>query len=251
MATSVQEPSKGMGEQPPVATRLLLSCGALGPLLFIVMFLIEGATRMNYSPLRQPISSLSIGDLGWTQRTNFIITGLLLLAFALGLRRALQLSRGTVWGPVLIGCVGIGLIGAGIFIADPFNGYPPGTPLVPTARSIHGVLHDFFGIPVFVGLPSACFVFGRHFARLGERGWAVYSVLTGFAILVAFVLTSLGLNQIPGLADFAGGFQRLFLIIGFTWITLLAVHTLRAPVRDFKKRGDEKPTSVAPSHREV
>jgi len=236
MATSVKEPTKGIGGQP-VALRLLLACGAIGSLLFIVVFLIEGATRVNYSPLRQPISSLSIGDFGWTQRTNFIITGFLLLAFALGLRRALQPSRGTVWGPILIGFVGIGLIGAGIFIADPFNGYPPGTPLVPTVRSIHGVLHDFFGIPVFVGLPSACFVFSRHFARLDERGWAVYSVLTGFAMLVAFVLTSMGLNQIPGLADFAGGFQRLLLIIGFTWITLLAVHALRTPVRDSKKSG--------------
>jgi hypothetical protein len=250
MATSVKEPTKGMGGQP-VALRLLLACGAIGPLLFIVVFLLEGATRTNFSPLRQPISSLSIGDLGWTQRTNFIIFGLLLLAFALGLRRALQLSRGTVWGPVLIGFVGIGLIGSGIFIADPFNGYPPGTPLVPTVRTVHGILHDLFGIPVFMGLPIACFVFSRLFARLGERGWAAYSVLTGFAVLMAFVLTSMGLNQIAGLADFAGLFQRLLIILGFTWITLLAVHMLRAPVRDFKKRGDEKPTSVVPSPREV
>jgi hypothetical protein len=217
MATS----AKGVGEQSS-ALRLLLACGVIGPLLFIVVFLIEGATRAGYNPLRQPISSLSIGDLGWTQRANFIITGFLLLAFALGLRRALRPFRGTVWGPVLIGLAGIGLIGAGIFIADPFNGYPPGTPLVPTTRTLHGVLHDLFGVPVFFGLPVACFVFGRWFARLGERGWAAYSVLTGFAMLAMFVLTSMGLNQVPGLADVAGVFQRVLLIIGFAWVALLA-----------------------------
>jgi hypothetical protein len=68
--------AKSTGEQP-VAIRLLLACGAFGPLLFIVVFLIEGATRADYSALRQPISSLSIGELGWMQRMNFLITGLL------------------------------------------------------------------------------------------------------------------------------------------------------------------------------
>ncbi len=232
MARSVKEPSKGMGEQP-VALRLWLSCGAIGPLLFIVVFLIEGATRTDYSPLRHPISSLSIGDLGWMQVANFVITGILLLAFALGLRRTL---RPTVWGPLLIGFVGIGLIGSGIFITDPLNGYPPGTPLLPTVRTVHGILHDLFGIPVFVGLPIACFVFGRLFARLGERGWAAYSVLAGLAMFVIFIPARAGFSQ-RTLADFAGGFQRLSLCIGLTWIMLLAVHVLRTPVPDSKKSG--------------
>ncbi|MCL5995126.1 MAG: DUF998 domain-containing protein [Chloroflexi bacterium] len=215
MATSVK------GEQP-FALRLLLACGAIGPLLFIVVFLIEGATRADYNPLRQPVSSLSIGDFGWMQVANFIITGLLLLAFAIGLRRALRPSGGWMWGPLLVGLVGIGLIGAGIFISDPLNGYPPGTPLVPTVRSVHGRLHDLFGLPVFMGLPIACFVFSRRFARLGERGWAAYSALSGFAMLVTFVVAGMGFGQTPGFADFAGVFQRLSIIIGWTWIALFA-----------------------------
>jgi hypothetical protein len=215
--------AKSTGAQP-VAIRLLLACGAIGPLLFIVVFLIEGATRADYSALRQPISSLSIGELGWMQRMNFLITGLLLLAFALGLRRA---TRSMLWGPVLIGLVGIGLMGAGLFVADPFNGYPPGTPLVPLVRSTHGILHDLFGLPVFFGLPIACLVFRRRFAREGERGWAIYSVLTGIGMLAFFVLTGMGLNQVPGLVDIAGLLQRFTLCIGLTWITLLAFRCLR------------------------
>ncbi len=60
MATS----AKGMGEQP-LALRLLLACGAIGPLLFIVVFLIEGATRPNYSAWHHFVSSLSLGEQGW------------------------------------------------------------------------------------------------------------------------------------------------------------------------------------------
>lgn len=218
------ETSAKSTEEQPVAIRLLLACGAIGPLLFIVVFLIEGATRADYSAFRQPISSLSIGELGWMQRMNFLITGLLLIAFAFGLR---QTTRSMLWGPVLIGLVGIGLMGAGLFVADPFNGYPPGTPLVPIVRSTHGIIHDFFGVPVFFGLPIACLVFRRRFAREGERGWAIYSVLTGIGMLAFFVLTSIGLNQVPGLVDIAGLLQRFTLCLGLTWITLLALRYLR------------------------
>lgn len=220
--------SKEFGEYP-LSLRRLLACGVIGPLFFITMFLIEGATRPDYSPLRHPISSLSYGDLGWMQRSNFIITGLLLFAFAIGLRRILRRSRGSTWGPLLIGLAGIGMIGAGFFVADPLNGYPPGTPLIPTERTIHGILHDLFGVPVFLGLPIACYVFRRQFLRLRERGWATYSALNGLAMLIAFVLTSIGFNQVPGFADFAGLFQRLTVTIGLTWIILLAIHYLRTP----------------------
>ena len=181
------------------------------------MFLIEGATRADYNPLRQPVSSLSIGDLGWTQKANFIIAGLLLFAFAMGLWRALRPV--SFWGPLLIGLVGFGLIGAGIFIADPLNGYPPGTPLIPTVRTDHGVLHDLFGIPFFLGLPIACFVLGRRFAKLGERKWAADSTMSGIGMFVFSVLAGMGFSQAPGFADFAGVYQRLSLLVGLGWIT--------------------------------
>jgi hypothetical membrane protein len=42
-----------------MALRLLLVCGAIGPLLFIVVFLIEGATRPNFSGWHHFVSSLS------------------------------------------------------------------------------------------------------------------------------------------------------------------------------------------------
>ena len=228
MATSAH----GIGERP-FSLRLLLTCGIIGPLFFIIMFLIEGATRPDYNPLRQPVSSLSIGDLGWTQITNFIITGSLLIAFAFGLRRAL---RPALWGPLLLGLVGLSLFASGIFVTDPLNGYPPGTPLLPTVRTVHGILHDLFGIPVFLGLPITCLVFGRLFARLGERGWAIYSVIAGIAMFVVFIPARAGFSQ-RALTEFAGLFQRLALIIGLTWIVLLAIHVLRTPVRNGQKSG--------------
>lgn len=67
-----------------IKTKALLFCGVIAGPLFVVAFLVEGATRAHYDPLRHPVSSLAFGDLGWTQSTNFVVTGLLMLAFAIG-----------------------------------------------------------------------------------------------------------------------------------------------------------------------
>jgi hypothetical membrane protein len=205
-----------------VTMRLWLSGGVIGPLLFIVVFLIEGATRADYNAFRYPVSSLSIGNLGWIQATNFLMVGFFLFAFALGVRRALRGSRGGVWGPLLIALAGIGLLGAGIFTTDPIYGYPTSSPLVLAQYSLHGHLHDLFSILFFIGLPTACFVFYRRFALSGKTGWAIYSILAGLGILVTFILAGVGFKQNPVLVDFAGVFQRLSIIIGLTWITFLA-----------------------------
>jgi len=150
-----------------ITTKALLVGGALADPLFTTVWIVAGALTANYDPLRHHISLLSIGELGWMQVASFIISGLLVLGFALGLRRALRPS-GSVWGPLLVGLVGIGLIGAGIFVVDPHTGYPPNTPLIPTERTTNGILHDLFGGLVLLGLPITCFVFTRLFVKLGD-----------------------------------------------------------------------------------
>jgi len=62
-----------------------LVCGAIAGPLFVLTFLIEGASRANYNALRHPVSWLAIGHSGWVQSVNFLVTGLLLLIFAVEL----------------------------------------------------------------------------------------------------------------------------------------------------------------------
>ena len=226
------------GARPPgTGERVLLACGAMGPPLFVVVFLAEGAVRPDYDPLRHPISSLSLGDSGWTQSLSFVVTGLLVVAFAIGLRPALRRLGFGIWVPVLIGLVGVGLVGAGFFPTDPISGYPPGTPPMPPVRSASGVLHDAFSTPVFTALPAACIVVGRRFARLGLRAWSRYSLATGVVFLVCFIVTSIGFGQNPTLMPVAGLLQRLTIVVGFAWLTALAVHLLRHPTADRSRTG--------------
>jgi len=55
-----------------------------------VVFLVEGVVHPEYNAWRDYVSDLSLGRQGWVQMANFVVFGLLMLAFAVGLRRARQ-----------------------------------------------------------------------------------------------------------------------------------------------------------------
>src|SRR5260370_34336913 len=105
-------------------TRTLLACGALVAPVFMGVGILQILTRPGFDIKHLAISSLSLGDLGWIQIANFEITGLLGIACAVGLRRALRGGRGGTWGPVLIGVLGAGTIVSGIFHPDPASALP-------------------------------------------------------------------------------------------------------------------------------
>src|ERR1700756_40480 len=110
---------------------------------------------------------LSLGERGWLMVATFIISGVLALLCAVGLRSA----EAGLWGPILIGIYSVGLIIAGIFPAPANFGFPPGTPddmlpVMTTNAKLHGV-----GFMVaFSALIIACFVFARGFYGTGEAG---------------------------------------------------------------------------------
>jgi ATP-dependent Clp protease ATP-binding subunit ClpA len=51
-------------EDRRVKRKMFLACGAIAGPLFVLVFLVEGATRTRYDPLRRPVSSLALGDWG-------------------------------------------------------------------------------------------------------------------------------------------------------------------------------------------
>jgi hypothetical protein len=216
-------------EPRPLSLRLLLWAGVIGPLLFIAVFLVEGATRPDYDPVRFVVSSLSLSSQGWMQIANFIIAGSFVFAFSFGLRRVLHSGKGSTWGPILIGVVGIGLVASGLFVMDPPQGYPPGA-LVTT--SVHGTVHEILGALVFTAVPVACFVLARRFlVDPAWRGWAVYSIVTGVLLVILIVVMKV-VQLSPDPNAPLGLVQRFFIIAGWVWISLVAFSlTRKAPPR--------------------
>lgn len=225
-----------------VGPELLLLCGVIGPPLFFVVLLIEGATRDGYSAWRIAGSYLALSNQGWEQITNFVVCGLLCIAFAIGLRRIWREGKASIWGPRLVGLFGLGLVIAGAFVTDPGWGYPPGAPVGGSEQTWHGWIHGINGLLLFlVVLPAACFVLARRFADSPQdRGWATYSRLTGALIL--FISLPLGTFVMP-IAEHAGFpvvdglVQRIEIFIAWTWLALVALHEWR----DFHQARSERP----------
>jgi hypothetical protein len=179
-------------EQSTKLTRALLVCGVVAGPLFAVVGLAQAFTRPGFDLTRHALSLLENGDLGWIQISSFLLTGLLFIACAAGMRQAMHGSHGGTWGPLLIAVLGAGMVGASFFRADPGLGFPPGTPADANTLSWHGMGHLMVGTVAFIALIAACFVFARRFASQRQRGWAAYSAVTGALFFVALAGLSSG-----------------------------------------------------------
>jgi hypothetical protein len=202
-------------------TKVLLICGLIAGPLYIVVGMIQALTRPGFDIIRHDLSLLANGDLGWVQITNLVLSGLLVGAFAIGVRRAMRTGRGRTWGSLLLGVYGLGLIGAGFFTADPAFGFPPGTPADAHSISWLGLLHFVCGGLGFLALIAACFMLASRFAILGQRGRAAYSVATGIIFFAAFIGIASGSGQSWSVIGFWIG-----VIFAWAWVLAMAAMLL-------------------------
>ncbi|HEY8474463.1 MAG TPA: DUF998 domain-containing protein [Natronosporangium sp.] len=208
-------------------TRWLLGAGAVGVPLFVAVFVVDGASRPGYDPAYHPVSALGLGDRGWLQIANFIVVGLLVIGFALGLRRVLRPGRASWWVPLLVAAHGVALVLSGGFVMDPMRGYPPGTPAGdPAEFSWHHQLHDAVGVVAFLAPPLACLGLAWRFvARPTRAGWLAYCLATSLAGLVLFFWFGAAWEADQASA---GLVQRLAIALGWSWLPAVAIRSLRA-----------------------
>ena len=205
-----------------VSTRALLSCAAVAAPLWAAVSLIQAATREGFDLTRHPLSALSTGSLGWLQITNFLVGGLLTIIGAAGLRRVMRGKPGGKWAPRLVRVNGIGMIAAGVFVMDPADGFPAGTPAgMPAALSWHSYAHFASGTIAFAALITACYVLGRHYSRTGDRTNAIASRAAGTAALVGNLWAMTGGKA--GSLTLAAG-----VIAAMLWVAAVATRYLRS-----------------------
>jgi hypothetical protein len=201
-------------------TRSLLGYGIVAGPIYVVVALSQALTRDGFDLSKHAWSLLENGRLGWIQITNFILIGLMTVAAAIGLRRALPAGRVRTWAPALIAAYGVSLIGAGIFRADPAQGFPVGTPET-TTISWHGMLHFMVGAIGFLCLIAACFVVASRYSGDGRRGLAAFSRTTGVVFLAGFVGIASGSHGLVTLAFVAA------VLTVCAWLTTTFVHFYR------------------------
>jgi|SRR5215207_3286625 len=174
-------------------TRALLAAGTLAAPFFNLTAGIQAGVRDGFDISRHPFSALSVGDYGWVQIANFLLTGLLVIAAATGLRRVLPASRRVRWGTRLVAAHGLGLIGAGVFTTDAADGFPLGTPAgLPESFSGHALVHGIVTPLAFAAIVAACLVLS---VPLGARygvAWRNGSRLVPVGIVLVMAVPGLG-----------------------------------------------------------
>jgi Protein of unknown function (DUF998) len=224
-------------DRAAAVTRSLLGYGVLAGAFYLVVGLAQALTRDGYDLTRHDLSLLANGPYGWIQIANLILTGLMVIAAAVGVRRAMRPGPAASWGPALLAGYGAGLVGAGVFVADPMYGFPPGTPDGPPATvSTAGLLHVITGAIGFACLVAACFVLAHRFTRRGRAGWAWYSRATGLVFLAGFVGIASGSSSPPVVLGF-----WFAVVVAWAWLAALCVHLYRATPRPDRPRaaGDD------------
>ena len=200
-------------------TRSLLGYGPLAGTVFVASILIQGLTRHGFSIPHDDASLLANGPLGWIQVVTFLVAGAMTITAAVGVHRALP-SR---WAARLIGLYGAGLMAAGVFRADPADGFGPGAPAGrATHISWHGDGHLIAASIGFIALIAACFVVARYFSREGRRGLAIYSRVTGVVFAAAFAGVTTGSTSPAIVLPFYAAVTAVF-----SWLAVVCVHLYR------------------------
>jgi hypothetical protein len=203
--------------------RSLLLAGALAGPIYVALGAGQAFLRAGFDPRIHALSLLANGPFGWVQTLNFVLAGALVGAGALGVRRVLAGSRGGRSIPILLGVYAVGLIGAGLFPADPGAGFPPGTP-DPVGMSQVGLLHFVFGAIGFYALVGAMGVVAWRFLKAGRRGWAGASAVTGAVFLTGFLSMASGPPAPATMLAFYG------VVAGsWVWLTLVLLDVARSP----------------------
>jgi hypothetical protein len=202
------------------SSRRLLTAGVVAGPLYVATVVAQYFLRDGYDPTRHAASVLANGDHGWVQITNFLVAAALTVAAAAGLRRS---GRAGTWTPRLVGVFGVSLVGAAVFVADPVEGFPPGT-LASAAETVswHGLAHLAAGAVGFTCLAIACFALGRHLRRAGARGAAHYSVASGALIIAGFMAISGSAGATWGVLAFTAG-----ILAGWAWLAVTCARLMR------------------------
>lgn len=195
--------------------------GIIGPVLFTAIFLAQERFRVGeYNPIAEQVSALEAGPNGWIQQVNFVVFGLLTIAFAVGLHRGLRPTRVGVAGPALITISGIGLL---LAAALPLREDAAGVTYGQGGHMIAGIM---FIMTSAVGL----IVLSRRIASDARwSGLATYTLVAGITALAGFVAA--GVLVMPDdapLHDWAGLVQRaLILLVLFPCRVVLSLRLLR------------------------
>jgi uncharacterized membrane protein YidH (DUF202 family) len=191
--------------------------GTIGPVLFGSLLLALSVLEYDFMigigwhPLMNPAgawpSGLALGPYGLVQVASFVVSGLLLAFFSLGLHLGARDGYGSPLGPAFLFVAGTAMVLMG-FETDPIRRIGP--------RSLHGIVHDAAFVIFILAFLAALFALWRRFESDPRwQGHARYTLATGILAVLLLLL--------PGVAYY------LFMVTLLAWIEATAIRLWRYP----------------------
>lgn len=199
-------------------TTQLLRCGIIAGPFYLTVGVLQGLLRDGFDFGRHPLSVLANGSLGWIQTANFLLSGLMVIAASVGLKRVLgPRSRGLRW---FLAAYGAAMLAAAFFPADPVDGFPPGTPLgFPTSISTIGLIHFICGALAFLCLSISAFFAAWTMWRRNDVPLALLSLFSCLSVFIGFF----GGFMLPiGVAGI-----WFAVVVGWIWLAVLSLRQSR------------------------
>jgi hypothetical membrane protein len=198
---------------------VLAVAGIVGPILFTVVAVVHSLLRSDHSLVALPISALAIGQSGWVQDVNFVVCGVLFLAYPIGLHLGVRQTRWGVVGPALLVLSGAGLVLAGVFPAVDASGN----------LTYDSLGHTVASFMAFLGTGGGFIVMSRRLAANPRwRNLSTYVLSSGIAIVV-LVFAFGALAERPGtpLHPWIGLFQWVMVAVWLTCTVVLCLRLIR------------------------
>jgi uncharacterized membrane protein len=206
--------------------QLSASAGMIGPILFVIVFILEDFFSPDYNWLSTAVSEHSLGSCGWIQITNFIVSGMLLLVFARGVAKEFNEGIASKLGPLLLTILAVCIVASGPFVTDPAP-----VILFSNQATWHGNVHGLLGAIAFTLMPLSCFVYYyRSRKDLKWKRFAKWSLVACFITLVGIVLLKVEQQRLlepTAMGILVGFFQRIVLITYFSWVFSFALAIYR------------------------
>ncbi len=197
--------------------RLYALCGVIAPIFFVLMVIVEGFLVPGYSHMTQQMSDLGAytlyGSYALLQNLNFFVSGILMVAFAIGLRQELPASRAIT--------TSLGLFGVMFFLL----GFFPDEP-IPWPAAAHYLIAQAGGLSILLSQFFAWRRLRRPVAGEGI-GWTGYGRFSLVSLVLTIILFTLFVvfGQ-PG-SPIRGLLQRVAEAPLLLWIEVMALRLLR------------------------
>jgi Protein of unknown function (DUF998) len=193
----------------------LPACGLAAPIVFTGAAFAASLKHPGYDHLENFISELGATGAPGAPIMNFagfLPYGVLIMAFALAIHRGIRAEAGGWLGPTLLALYGLAYVGVALAPCDP--GCQATTP------SLHHRMHVLLGDFIFLSAVLGPFTLYPRLIR--DPAWKSLALATLVLPAAAWLILELSGIGLSGAIR-----QRLWLLLLFVWIELIAIRLLR------------------------